>query len=166
MNAPRCSPNDYIAYQIASPSRYTCTEAARCQPEAEQAPAHDAFTRLLQRPPADTADLWQEAQQLIPNQGGDVDKGISWAGIGGGVRIGGPGPRVVGPGAAGATVSGILRAERPHVGESAGVAGRAVRRTEAAGVWRESDGGVRCGSHAEGAGRFRCRRGAAGAGAC
>ncbi len=70
MNAPRCSPNDYIAYQVASPSRYTCTEAARCQPEAEQAPAHDAFTRLLQRPPADTADLWQEAQQLIPNQGG------------------------------------------------------------------------------------------------
>ncbi len=72
MNAPRCSPNDYIAYQIASPSRYTCTEAARCQPEAEQAPAHDAFTRLLQRPPADTADLWQEAQQLIPNQGGGM----------------------------------------------------------------------------------------------
>ncbi len=72
-----------------------------------------------------------------------LDKGISWAGIGGGVRIGGLGPRVVGPGAAGVTVSGILRAERPHVGESAGVAGRAVRRTEAAGVWRESDGGVR-----------------------
>ena len=70
MNVPRCSPTDYIAYQIASPSRYTCTEAARCQPEAEQAPAHDAFTRLLQRPPADTADLWQEAQQLIPSQGG------------------------------------------------------------------------------------------------
>ena len=22
MNAPRCSPTDYIAYQIASPSRY------------------------------------------------------------------------------------------------------------------------------------------------
>ena len=54
MNAPRCSPTDYIAYQIASPSRYTCTEAARCQPEAEQVPAHDAFTRPLQRRPADT----------------------------------------------------------------------------------------------------------------
>ena len=39
--------------------------------------------------------------------------------------------------------------------------GRAVRRTEAAGVWRE-----RCGSRAEGAGRFRCRRGPLAAGAC
>ncbi len=70
MNAPRCSPTDYIAYQIASPACYTCTEAARCQPEAKQAPAHDAFTRLWQRQPGDTADLWQEAQQLILSQGG------------------------------------------------------------------------------------------------
>ena len=70
MNAPRCSPEDYIAYQIASPDRYTCTEAARCQPEGTQAPAHDAFTRLLQRQPGDTAELWQEAQQLVPSQGG------------------------------------------------------------------------------------------------
>ncbi len=70
MNAPRCSLTDYIAYQIASPARYTCTEAARCQPKVEQAPAHDAFTRLWQRQPADTADLGQEAQQLIPSQGG------------------------------------------------------------------------------------------------
>ena len=60
----------------ASPSRYTCTEAARCQPAGmEPAPAHDAFTRLLQRQPADTADLWQEAQQLIPSQGRDLGGG-------------------------------------------------------------------------------------------
>ncbi len=70
MNAPRCSPEDYITYQIASPDRYTCTEAARCQPEGTQAPAHDAFTRLWQRQPGDTAELWQEAQQLVPSQGG------------------------------------------------------------------------------------------------
>ena len=70
MNVPRCSPEDYIAYQIASPDRYTCTEAARCQPEGTQAPAHDAFTRLLQRQPGDTSELWQEAQQLVPLQGG------------------------------------------------------------------------------------------------
>ncbi len=70
MNAPRCRPADYIAYQIASPARYTCTEAARCQPEAEGAPAHDAFTRLLHRQPTDTADLWQEAQPRVQLQGG------------------------------------------------------------------------------------------------
>ena len=70
MNAPRCSPEDYIACQIAAPDRYTCTEAARCQPESVQAPAHDAFTRLWQRQPGDTAELWQEAQQLVSSQGG------------------------------------------------------------------------------------------------
>ena len=86
-----------------------------------------------------------------------LDKGIFWAGIGGGGRIGGPAPRVAGPGMAGATVTGIVRAERPRGGGSAGVAGRVVRRAKAAGVWRESDGGVRCGARADSAGRFRCR---------
>ena len=70
MNAPRCSPADYIAYQIASPARYTCTEAARCPPKGTRAPAHDAFTRLWQRQPGDTAELWQEAQPWVPSQGG------------------------------------------------------------------------------------------------
>ena len=71
--------------------------------------------------------------------GGDpgVHKGIFWAGIGGCVRIGGPAPCVAGPGAAGATVTGVVRAERPPGGGRAGGAGRGVRRTEAAGVWRE-----------------------------
>ena len=90
------------------------------------------------------AFMYAESNDLfVGTPPGGIDKGISWAGIGGGVRIGGPGPRVVGPGAAGATVSGILRAEGSHVGASACGAGRAVRGTEAAGVWRESDGGVR-----------------------
>ena len=35
-----------------------------------RAPAHDAFTRLLQRQPGDTAELWQEAQPWVPTQGG------------------------------------------------------------------------------------------------
>ena len=71
-----------------------------------------------------------------------VDKGISWVGIGSGIRIGGPAPRVAGPGMSGATVTGILMAERPCVwAAGAGVAGRVLRRAEAAGVWRESDAG-------------------------
>lgn len=40
-------------------------EAARCQPGEEEAPAHDAFTRMLQRQPLDTGTLWQEAQQIV-----------------------------------------------------------------------------------------------------
>ena len=53
------------------------------------------------------------------------------------MRIGGPARCVTGPGAARATVSGVVRAERRCGGGGAGVAGRGVRRTEAAGVWRE-----------------------------
>ncbi len=70
MNAPRCRPADYSAYPMAAPDRYTGTEAARCQPEAVRAPAHDACTRLWQRQPGDTAELWQEAQPWVPSQGG------------------------------------------------------------------------------------------------
>ena len=49
----------------------------------------------------------------------------------------GPSRVWLGQGRLEATVTGSVRAERPRVGGSAGVAGRAVRRTEAAGVWRE-----------------------------
>lgn len=65
MNAPRCSEHDYIAFLIAAQRVYSCTEAARCQPDAPNAPAHDAFTRLLMRVPPDTAALWDEAQPFV-----------------------------------------------------------------------------------------------------
>ena len=48
MNPPKCDDLDYIHFLIAAQRVFTCTEAARCQPEGDQAPAHDAFTRLLQ----------------------------------------------------------------------------------------------------------------------
>jgi hypothetical protein len=60
MNPPKCDELDYIHFLIATQKVFTCTEAARCQPEGK-APAHDAFTRLLQRQPPDTEALWQEA---------------------------------------------------------------------------------------------------------
>ena len=53
-------------------------------------------------------------------------------GIGGGGRIGGPAPGVAGPGMVGANVTGVVRAERPRVGGSAGVAGRGGRGVERA----------------------------------
>ena len=66
-----------------------------------------------------------------------LDKGIFWAGIGGGGRSGGPAPRVAGPGAAGAT--GQRQCEVGHAPERQNClsGGRVMRRTEAAGVWRE-----------------------------
>ena len=65
MNAPRCTEADYIAFLLAAQRVFSCTEAARCQPDAPTAPAHDAFTRLLMRVPPDTAALWEEARRFV-----------------------------------------------------------------------------------------------------
>jgi putative transposase len=70
MNARKVDALDYIQFLIAAQRVFTCTEAAACQPEQLQPPAHDAFTRLLSRQPPDTAALWQEVKPLIdPKRG-------------------------------------------------------------------------------------------------
>ncbi len=71
MNPPKCDDLDYIHFLIAAQRVFTCTEAARCPPEGEEAPAHDAFTRLLQRQPPDTEALWQEAKEFV-----DLKRGL------------------------------------------------------------------------------------------
>lgn len=72
MNPPKCDDLDYIHFLIAAQKTFTCTEAERCQPEAEDpgAPSHDAFRRLLQRQPPDTEALWQETEGLIRKEAG------------------------------------------------------------------------------------------------
>jgi putative transposase len=63
---------DYIDYLIASPRRFTCTEASRSQPEREDPsdmPAHDSFNRLLERS-FDPESLWREAKPLVRLRGG------------------------------------------------------------------------------------------------
>ena len=65
MNAPRCRDLDYIQFLVASPRTYSCTEAARVQPDPPRAPAHDAFTRLLHRIEPDPEALWREAEPLV-----------------------------------------------------------------------------------------------------
>jgi hypothetical protein len=70
MNPPRCDDLDYIHFLIVAQKVFTCTEAARCQPEREKAPAHDSFTRLLHRQPPDTEALWQEARAFVDKKRG------------------------------------------------------------------------------------------------
>jgi hypothetical protein len=70
MNAPKVDDLDYIQFLIAAQRVFTCTEAAVCQPEQIDPPAHDAFTRLLSRQPPDTAALWQEVAPLIRRREG------------------------------------------------------------------------------------------------
>lgn len=69
MNSPRCDDHDYIQFLLAAQRVYTCTEAARCQPEGERAPAHDAFTRLLAQR-ADPEALWGETRGLVQREAG------------------------------------------------------------------------------------------------
>jgi len=65
MNAPKVQALDYIHFLLAAQRVFTCTEAAVCQPQQPDPPAHDAFTRLLTRQPPDTVALWQEVKPLI-----------------------------------------------------------------------------------------------------
>lgn len=69
MDSPRWNDHDDLQFLLAAQRVYTGTEAARCQPEGEQAPAHDAFTRLLAQP-ADPQALWGEAQGLVQREAG------------------------------------------------------------------------------------------------
>jgi putative transposase len=69
MNAPRATPDDYIAFLVATPSEGTATEMARCQPVRPDSPAHDSFTRLLNRLEPDAEALWLEVRPLLPTQG-------------------------------------------------------------------------------------------------
>ena len=65
MNLPKVTDEDYINFIIATPRDVTATFAERVQPESKDAPAHDAFTRLLSRLEPDADTLWQEAKGQI-----------------------------------------------------------------------------------------------------
>ncbi len=44
MNPPQCDNLGYISTSLSLPKEvFTCTEAARCQPEGQKAPAYDAL---------------------------------------------------------------------------------------------------------------------------
>ena len=62
---------DYINFLIAAQQVFSSVEASQTHPSEEQAPAHDAYTRLLKRLPPDSQALWQEVKQLV-----DLTKGV------------------------------------------------------------------------------------------
>lgn len=65
MNAPKCTEYDYINFLVAAQQVFSAVEAARSHPDGEHKPAHDAYTRLLQRLPPDSEALWAEVQTCI-----------------------------------------------------------------------------------------------------
>ena len=70
MNPAKCDEHDYIHFIIAAQRAFSCTEAARCQPDEADAPSHDAFTRLLTRQPPDTEALCRETRGLLRRKAG------------------------------------------------------------------------------------------------
>jgi hypothetical protein len=69
MNPPKCDELDYINFLIAAQRVFSTVEAAHTSPD-ERAPAHDAYTRLLQRLPPDSAALWSEVEPLVQRKQG------------------------------------------------------------------------------------------------
>src|SRR5258708_9789694 len=65
MNHAKVQPEDYVQFLLASPVQFTCTEAARVQPEQAAPPAHDSFHRLLTGLETDPDALWLEARPQI-----------------------------------------------------------------------------------------------------
>lgn len=70
MNPPKCDEMDYINFLIAAQQVFSSVEASRTHPAGEQAPAHDAYTRLLKRLPPDSERLWQEVEPLVERKAG------------------------------------------------------------------------------------------------
>jgi putative transposase len=65
MNPPKCSDEEYVNFVIAAPKQLTATEAARVQPESKHAPAHEAFSRLLEQLEPHAKTLWRQAAAKI-----------------------------------------------------------------------------------------------------
>jgi len=70
MNKAKCNEYDYINFLVAAQTVFSATEAARSHPGHENSAAHDAYTRLLQRIPPDTAALWREVKPLVKRKQG------------------------------------------------------------------------------------------------
>jgi hypothetical protein len=70
MNSPKRDELDYINFLIATQRVFTSTEVSRTHPAGDAAPAHDAYTRLLQRLPPDSEALWNKVKPLVKRTGG------------------------------------------------------------------------------------------------
>jgi putative transposase len=70
MNRAKCSEQDYINFLVAAQRVFSAVEAARSHPGGERKPAHDAYTRLLQRLPPDSEALWAEVQPCVERTSG------------------------------------------------------------------------------------------------
>jgi hypothetical protein len=72
MNPPKVDELDYIQFLVAAQQVFSTVEAAKIRSGEETAPAHDAYTRLLQRMPPDSQGLWQEVEPFVEQEAGII----------------------------------------------------------------------------------------------
>lgn len=65
MNTPKCQEEDYINFLIATQKAFSCTEAARVQPDKVNRASHDAILRILYRFEPISDRLWDEAKPFV-----------------------------------------------------------------------------------------------------
>ena len=70
MNPPKVDDLDYIQFLIAAQRVFSTVEAAKIRSLEDAAPAHDAYTRLLQRTPPDSQALWSEVEPFLEKEAG------------------------------------------------------------------------------------------------
>lgn len=70
MNPAKVDELDYIQFLVAAQKVFSTVEAAKVRSKEAGAPAHDAYTRLLQRMPPDSQRLWAEVQPFVENEKG------------------------------------------------------------------------------------------------
>jgi hypothetical protein len=70
MNPPRVTEEDAIQFLLATPKVASATEASRVHPAGPNAPAHDAFSRLLARLEPDSGTLWDEVRPHVRRANG------------------------------------------------------------------------------------------------
>ncbi len=68
MNAAKVDELDYIHFLVAAQKVFSTVEAAKTRTGEKAAPAHDAYTRLLQRMPPDSKALWKEVEPFVEKQ--------------------------------------------------------------------------------------------------
>lgn len=72
MNPPKVDELDYIHFLVAAQKVFSTVEAAKVRSGEEAAPAHDAYTRLLQRVPPDSQALWLEVEPFVEKEQGTL----------------------------------------------------------------------------------------------
>jgi hypothetical protein len=70
MKKPKCLDLDYINFLIAAQKTFSCVEASCSSSDIINKPAHDSFTRLLQRRPLSSENLWNEVKTFVKNDQG------------------------------------------------------------------------------------------------